>query len=110
MLYGGTVMRVVTFIGKALLKIFILPLFLCLTVIQWICTAAASMISVIFALAGGVFIITGILSYLMGNEPMQMMWRMIGTGAGLCLLPVIGEWIAVQVAYLNLLAKTWLIS
>lgn len=51
-----------------------------------------------------------ILSYLMGHEPVQMMWRMIGTGAGLCLLPIIGEWIAVQVACLNLLVKTWLFS
>ena len=103
-------MRAVLLIGKVLLKIFILPLLLCLTVIQWICTAAASMVSVIFTLAGGVFIITGILSYLMGHESVQMMWRMIGAGAGFCLFPVIGEWTAVQVAYLNLLAKTWLLS
>lgn len=103
-------MRAVLLIGKVLLKIFLLPVLLCLTVIQWICTAAASVVSVIFALTGGVFIITGILSYLMGHEPVQMMWRMIGTGAGLCLLPIIGEWIALQVAYLNLLAKTWLLS
>ena len=103
-------MRAVLLIGKVLLKIFLLPVLLCLTVIQWICTAAANVVSIIFALAGGVFIITGILSYLMGHEPVQMMWRMIGTGAGLCLLPIIGEWIALQVAYLNLLAKTWLLS
>ena len=103
-------MRAILLIGKVLLKIFLLPVILCLTVIRWICTVAASVVSVIFALAGGVFIITGILSYLMGHEPVQMMWRMIGTGAGLCLLPVIGEWIAVQVAYLNILAKTWLLS
>ena len=61
-------------------------------------------------LAGGVFIITGILSYLMGHESVQMMWRMIGAGAGFCLFPVIGEWIAVQVAYLNLLVKAWMLS
>ena len=103
-------MRAVLLIGKVLLKIFLLPVLLCLTLIQWICTAAASMVSVIFTLAGGVFIITGILSYLMGHEPLLVMWRMIGTGAGLCLLPIIGEWIAVQVSYLNLLAKAWLLS
>lgn len=98
-------MRAVLLIG-----IFLLPVILCLTVIQWICTAAASMVSVIFTLAGGVFIITGILSYLMGHESVQMMWRMIGAGAGFCLFPVIGEWIAVQVAYLNLLVKAWMLS
>ena len=103
-------MKAVLLIGKVLLKLFLLPMILCLTLIQWICTAAASMVSVLFALVGGVFIITGILSYLMGHEPVQMMWRMIGTGAGICLLPIIGEWIALQVAYLNLLAKTWLLS
>ena len=103
-------MKAVLLIGKVLLKLFLLPMILCLTLIQWICTAAASMVSVIFSLAGGVFIITGILSYLMGHEPVQMMLRMIETGAGLCLLPIIGEWITVQVAYLNLLAKAWLLS
>ena len=103
-------MKAVLLIGKVLLKLFLLPMILCLTLIQWICTAAASMVSVLFALVGGVFIITDILSYLMGHEHIQMMWRMTGTGAVLCLLPVIGEWIAVQVAFLNLLAKTWLLS
>ena len=103
-------MRAVLLIGKVVLKIFLLPVILCLTVIQWICTAAASMVSVIFTLAGGVFIINGILSYLMGHESVQMMWRMIGAGAGFCLFPVIGEWIAVQVAYLNLLVKAWMLS
>ena len=103
-------MRAALFVGKALLKLFLLPVILLLTVIQWICTAAVSAVSVIFSLAGGVFIITGILSYLMGHEPVQMMLRMIETGAGLCLLPIIGEWITVQVAYLNLLAKAWLLS
>lgn len=103
-------MRAAMFVGKVLLKISLLPVILLLTVIQWICTAAAGVVSALFELIGGVFIITGIMSYLMGHEPVQMMWRMIGTGAGLCLLPIVGEWIAVQVAYLNLLAKTWLLS
>ena len=103
-------MRAGIFVGKSLLKIFLLPVILCLTAIQWICTAAVSVVSILLELIGGVFIITGILSYLMGHEPLLVMWRMIGTGAGLCLLPIIGEWIALQVAYLNLLAKTWLLS
>ena len=103
-------MRAAIFVGKRLLKIFLLPVILCLTVIQWICTAAVSVVSILLELIGGVFIITGILSYLMGHEPLLVMWRMIGTGAGLCLLPIIGEWIAVQVSYLDLLAKAWLLS
>ena len=103
-------MRAAIFTGKVILKIFILPVIVCLTIIQWICTAAVSAVSILFELTGGVFIATGILSYLMGHEPVWMMWRMIATGAGLCLLPKIGEWVAVQVTYLNLLAKTWLLS
>ena len=103
-------MRAAICVGKSLLKIFLLPVILCLMVIQWICTAAVSVVSILLELIGGVFIITGILSYLMGHEPLLVMWRMIGTGAGLCLLPIIGEWIAVQVSYLNLLAKAWLLS
>lgn len=103
-------MRAAVFFGKVLLKIFILPAILCLTVIQLICTAAVSVVSIIFELIGGVFIVFGVLSYLMGQEPVQVMWRMIGTGAGICLLPTIGQWLAVQAAYLKLLAMTWLLS
>ena len=76
-------MRAALFAGKIMLKIFILPVIVCLTIIQWICTAAVSVVSILFELTGGVFIAAGILSYLMGHEPVQMMWRMIGTGAGL---------------------------
>ena len=103
-------MRAALFAGKIVLKILVLPVILCLTVVQWICMAAVSVVSILFELTGGVFIITGILSFLMGHEPVQVMWRMIAAGAGICLLPKIGEWIAVQVTYLNLLAKTWLLS
>jgi hypothetical protein len=55
-------------------------------------------------------LLAGILSYAFGQEPMGMMWRMIGTGVFICLLPKIGEWVASQVVYLNLLVKHWLMS
>jgi hypothetical protein len=71
---------------------------------------AVSISTIFFDLAGGIFIVAGILSYAFGQEPMGMMWRMIGTGVFICLLPKIGEWVAAQVVYLNLLVKHWLMS
>lgn len=103
-------MRGVLFLGKVILKVFILPVILCLTVLQWISSLVVSLSTLLFDVIGGIFIVTGILSFAFGQEPTAMMWRMIAAGAGICLIPKIGEWIAVQIAYLNLLAKTWLIS
>ena len=53
-------MRAAIFVGKSLLKIFLLPVILCLTVIQWICTAAVSVVSILLELIGGVFILSGL--------------------------------------------------
>lgn len=97
-------------IFRVVCKVFLLPVIAVLTILQWIGTLAAGICGLIFALAGGVFIVTGILSCFFGQEPVSMMWRMIATGAGICLFPKLLEWIAVQITYLNLLAKAWLIS
>jgi hypothetical protein len=88
----------------------ILPVVAALTLIQWVGVMAVSISTIFFDLAGGIFIVAGILSYAFGQEPMGMMWRMIGTGVFICLLPKIGEWVAAQVVYLNLLVKHWLMS
>lgn len=55
------------------------------------------------SLVGGIFIVTGVLSFAFGQEPVNMMWRMVATGAGICLLPQVGKWAVVNLTYLTLL-------
>lgn len=103
-----TILRFLTWILKLVLKILLIPVIVALTLVQWVCIAAVSLASTIFDLIGGLFIVTGVLIYLMGLYPARDMWEMIIAGAVLCILPMVGEWGAVQVAYLNLLARHWL--
>ena len=91
-------------------KVILLPVIILLTILQWICNLAVSISTLFFSLVGGIFIATGILSYAFGQEPVNIMWRMIMSGIIICVFPKIGEWIAVQIAYLNLLAKHWMMS
>ena len=91
-------------------KVILLPVIILLTILQWICNLAVSISTLFFNLVGGIFIATGILSYAFGQEPVNIMWRMIMSGIIICVFPKIGEWIAVQIAYLNLLAKHWMMS
>ncbi len=91
-----------TFMIKLMGKIFALPLIAVLTILQWICTLAVSISMLIFELAGGIFIMAGVLSFAFGQEPAYMMWRMVATGAGICLFPQVGRWVAVQLTYLTL--------
>lgn len=103
-------MRTNSLLIKSVGKVFLLPVIMILTILQWICTLAVSVSVLLFNLVGGIIIATGILSYAFGQEPVNMVWRMIVSGIFICFLPKIGEWIAVQIAYLNLLAKHWMMS
>ena len=88
------------------LKLFLLPLVLALSVIQYLCTAVVGISCTVSSLIGGVFILTGVLSFLIGQEPATVMWSMILAGVSLCLLSKAGQWITVQVAYLKLCVKS----
>ena len=98
------------FIPKMIGKVLMLPVIAVLIILQWISTLVVSISALLFDLVGGVYIIAGVLSFAFGQEPSGVMWKMVVTGIGICLLPQIGKWIAVQIAYLKLLAKTWLVS
>ena len=95
-------LKPMTFMIKLMSKILVLPLIAVLTILKWICTLAVSISMLIFELAGVIFIMAGVLSFAFGQEPAYMMWRMVATGAGICLLPQIGKWMAVQLAYIAL--------
>ena len=90
---------------RCILKLLLLPLVLSLSVIQYLCTAVVGVSCTISSLIGGVFILTGVLSFLFGQEPAAVMWSMILAGVSLCLMPKAGQWITVQIAYLKLCVK-----
>ena len=55
-------------------------------------------------------IICGFLIFLMGLYPATEMWKMVISGTILCLIPMIGEWLTIQITYLTLLAKRWILT
>lgn len=95
--------RIITPIVKLMGMVILLPVIILLTILQWICALAVSISTFFFSLVGGIFIVTGVLSFAFGQEPVNMMWRMVATGAGICLLPQVGKWAAVNLTYLTLL-------
>ncbi len=95
--------------GQIAFSLLALPVILILTVFQWICLLAVGLSSILFNMIGGIFIIAGFLSYMMGYEPVAMMWRMIAAGTGICLFPIVGEWITAQITCLNLLIRNRMI-
>jgi hypothetical protein len=76
------------------------------SIIQYLCTAVVGISCTVSSLIGGVFILTGVLSFLFGQEPAAVMWSMILAGVSLCLLSKTGQWITVQIAYLKLCVKS----
>jgi len=91
----------IKFMVSLVLRIILLPVILALTIVQGICLVAAHFSSLFFNLAGGVIIITGILSYYFQLEPVSEMWRMIAIGTGLCILPMLVQELAVWVTLIK---------
>lgn len=89
------------FMVGLVLRIILLPVVFALTIIQGICLVAAHFSSLFFDLAGGVIIITGILSYYFQLEPVSEMWRMIAIGTELCILPMLVQELAVWVTLIK---------
>ena len=87
----------IKFMVSLVLRIILLPVVFALTIVQGICLVAAHFSSLLFDFAGGVIIVTGILSYYFQLEPVSEMWRMIAIGTGLCILPMLvhelAEWV-----------------
>ena len=94
---------------RLLIKAVLLLAIIALTLIQYTCMLAVSFATALFTLLGGIFIICGFLIFLMGLYPSTEMWKMVIAGTILCLIPIIGEWLTIQITYLTLLAKRWML-
>ena len=82
-------MRVIRFF----LKIALLPVIVAVTVIQWFFIFLIGFSSVVFNMLAGLFLLTAVLSYLMGISDGKEAVGMIATGFVIFMVPVIGDWI-----------------
>lgn len=102
--------RISAWLVRLVIKITLLPVFIGLTLLEWICIVAVGFLRVFFDLAGGIIILTGILSFYFELEPASEMWRMIAIGTGFCILPMIGDTLTTLIGYLSLLTQRWLMA
>lgn len=105
-----TMLKIILWPLRLLIKAALLLVIVTLTVIQYTCMLAVSFATALFTLLGGIFIICGFLIFLMGLYPATEMWKMVIAGTILCLIPMIGEWLTIQITYLTLLAKRWMLT
>jgi len=104
-----TMFKIILWPLRLLIKAVLLLAIIALTLIQYTCMLAVSFATALFTLLGGIFIICGFLIFLMGLYPAADMWKMVIAGIVLCLIPMIGEWLSIQITYLTLLAKRWML-
>ena len=100
----------VIWILKLLVKLIMLPVIIGLTLAECICSVAACITTQIFGLIGFIIIITAILSAGFVLEKSPEVWRMIVTGVGFCLAPLLVEWLAIDLAMVNLRLKSWFLG
>ena len=90
-------MRVIRFF----LKIALLPVIAAVTLIQWFFIFLIGFSSVVFNMLAGLFLLTAVLSYLMGISDGKEAVGMIATGFVIFMVPVIGEWFVNLIASAN---------
>ena len=84
------------------LKIVLLPVIVVLTVVQWFFTFLVGFSSVVFDILAGLFLLTAVLSYLMGVSDGEEALGMIATGFVVFMIPVVGAWIVRHITILNM--------
>lgn len=86
---------------KLILKIALLPAVAAVTVLQWFGAFIIGFSSIVFHILAGVFLLTAVLSYLMGLSAGAEALKMIVAGFIVFLIPVTGEAIVTAIAKLN---------
>ena len=102
------IINAVIWILKLLVKLIMLPVIIGLTIAECICSVAACIATEIFGLIGFIIILTAVLSAGFGLEESHEVWRMIATGVGFCLAPMLVGWLAVDLALVNLRLRSWI--
>ena len=105
-----TLIRMIAWILKMLVRILLIPVTIALTVLYWIGTIAVGISAWFMNLIGGLFIMTGILSAGFGLEPVSEMWHLLAIGAGFLLAPMVLGWIVERLAILSVHTRYWISS
>lgn len=104
------IVSIIIWLVKFLVKIILIPVFICLTLVEWICIIAVGFLRMFFNLAGFIIILTGILCFCFELEPASEMWRMISVGIGFYIMPMIADFITTGIGFLNLIVQKWLVE
>ena len=91
-------MRVIRFF----LKIALLPVIAALTVLQWFFIFLFGFSSVVFDMLAGLFLLTAVLSYLMGIFGEKEALGMVAVGFAVFMIQVIGTWIVMYITVMNM--------
>lgn len=94
---------------KLVLKLFLLPVVICMTILQILSDVAAAIALTIFDLLGFILIMTGILSAGFGIESAQEVWRTLAVGAAFYIFPRLLVWLSADLALLNMRLRSWLL-
>ena len=97
-------MRVIRFF----LKIALLPVIVAVTVIQWFFIFLIGFSSVVFNMLAGLFLLTAVLSYLMGISDGKEAVGMVATGFVIFMVPVTGTWIVMHITALNMIMRDFI--
>ena len=89
-----------------ILKVFLFPVLILLTLIECVCSAAVNLSGVIFRLIAGILILTGIFSAGFGLEPWNEAVRIIMGGVVFLLLPMVAEVIVTGISLLKVVVRT----
>lgn len=104
------IVSIILWLVRLAVKIILVPVFICLTLVEWICIIAVGFLRVFFSLTGFSIILIGILSFFFELEPASEMWRMISIGVGFYILPMAADCITSGISFLNLMLQKWLVA
>lgn len=105
-----TFIRIVSFLVKLAVKFLLLPIMVGLTIIHCVFSLAVEIVTYVFNLIGLTIIFIAIFSAGFALDPVKEVWRMLAIGVGLCIIPMFIEWIAIDLALINLKLKSWLLT
>lgn len=104
------IVRIILWLVRLSVKIILLPILICLTLVEWTCIIAIGFLRMFFSLAGFIIILTAILSFCFELEPASEMWRMIKVGVVFYMLPMAGDCITAGIGFVNTMMHKWLIT
>ena len=92
-------------IVKIIVKVILLPVRICLTVVQLMVMFVTWLSATAFHILSGIICITAILGYGFGQETGTELVRMLGTGFVLYILPVLSGWAVVWLEIIKIRLK-----